>query len=149
MTIRQAAFPDIAILTRFQLEMALETEGIHLEYELVYNGIQQLFQDETKGRYYVAEENGAPIGCLMTTYEWSEWHCGTVIWIQSVYVPIEHRGKGIYKALYEYIKAGVTADPSMKGIRLYADKTNHKAQAVYQKLGMNGDHYTVFEWMKS
>jgi ribosomal protein S18 acetylase RimI-like enzyme len=38
---------------------------------------------------------------------------------------------------------------SIRGIRLYVDKTNTKAMKVYEKLGMNGEHYGLFEWMKS
>ncbi len=34
------------------------------------------------------------------------------------------------------------------GIRLYVDKRNLNAQKVYTSLGMNGDHYTTYEWMK-
>jgi hypothetical protein len=31
--------------------------------------------------------------------------------------------------------------------RLYVDTTNVRAQSVYAALGMNGDHYRVFEDM--
>jgi ribosomal protein S18 acetylase RimI-like enzyme len=33
------------------------------------------------------------------------------------------------------------------GLRLYVDTTNTRAQQVYASLGMNGDHYRVFEDM--
>ena len=33
------------------------------------------------------------------------------------------------------------------GVRLYVDKTNTNAQRVYSKLGMNGEHYQLFEYM--
>jgi len=33
------------------------------------------------------------------------------------------------------------------GLRLYVDTTNVRAQQVYAALGMNGDHYRVFEDM--
>ena len=33
-------------------------------------------------------------------------------------------------------------------MRLYVDLRNAPAQAVYTRLGMNGEHYRVFEWMK-
>jgi predicted GNAT family acetyltransferase len=42
----------------------------------------------------------------------------------------------------------VNTDPDLRGIRLYVDKTNAVAKAVYQKLGMNGEHYQMYEWMK-
>ena len=148
MIIRQATSKDIPNLLDFQLKMALETENITLEISELTLGVNRLFKDPARGRYYVAEENQEVIGCLMTTSEWSDWRNGTVLWIQSVYVPKEHRGKGVYKKMYDHVKQLVQGDPDLKGIRLYVDKTNEVAQQAYKKIGMNGEHYTVFEWMK-
>jgi L-amino acid N-acyltransferase YncA len=148
MQVREATPKDIPSIIDFQLKMALETENITLEIATLMQGIHKLFKDSTKGRYYVAEENGEVIGCLMTTYEWSDWRCGTVIWIQSVYIAATHRGKGVYKKMYEHIQQMVMTDHDLRGIRLYVDKTNQAAQQVYEKLGMNGEHYQVYEWMK-
>jgi L-amino acid N-acyltransferase YncA len=148
MIIREATTKDIPHLLDFQLKMALETENITLEISSLTQGVNKLFKDPTKGRYYVAEENNEVMGCLMTTYEWSDWRNGTVIWIQSVYIATSHRGKGVYKTMYEHIQKMVSDDPDLRGIRLYVDKTNRAAQQVYTNLKMNGDHYQVFEWMK-
>ena len=38
--------------------------------------------------------------------------------------------------------------PDFKGIRLYVDKRNAAARAVYERLGMTREHYELFEWMK-
>ena len=46
------------------------------------------------------------------------------------------------------VKAMVEAEPSIRGIRLYVDNRNRSAQEVYARLGMEGEHYRVFEWMK-
>jgi ribosomal protein S18 acetylase RimI-like enzyme len=146
--IREATEKDIPSIIDFQLKMALETENITLNIATLSQGVHKLFKDSTKGRYYVAEENAEVIGCLMTTYEWSDWRCGNVIWIQSVYIASTHRGKGVYKKMYEHIQQMVMNDPDYRGIRLYVDKTNKPAQQVYEKLGMNGEHYQVYEWMK-
>ena len=148
MMVRQATEKDIPFIIDFQLKMALETERVQLNIHTLSQGVTQLFKDATKGRYYVAEDNKEVIGCLMTTYEWSDWRCGTVVWIQSVYVHEQHRGRGVYKQLYEHVRQLVANDVSLRGIRLYVDKTNHAAQAVYAKLGMNGEHYQLYEWMK-
>jgi RimJ/RimL family protein N-acetyltransferase len=43
----------------------------------------------------------------------------------------------------------VEADPDLKGLRLYVDKTNQRARNVYQRCGMSRDHYDLFEWMKA
>ncbi len=148
MLVREATSKDIPSLLDFQLKMALETENITLEISELTMGVQCLFKDPAKGRYYVAEENNEVIGCLMTTYEWSDWRNGTVLWIQSVYVPKENRGKGVYKEMYNHIKQFVEDIPDLKGIRLYVDKSNNAAQQVYRNLAMDGEHYQVFEWMK-
>lgn len=146
--IREATMADMATLVTFQQKMAQETEGIILDESTLRQGLSRLLGDATKGKYYVAEDRGTVLGCLMTTYEWSDWRNGNVIWIQSVYVPAVHRGKGVYKALYRFIQQLVQADENLRGIRLYVDKTNKAAQKVYEKLGMNGEHYQMYEWMK-
>jgi ribosomal protein S18 acetylase RimI-like enzyme len=146
--IREATEKEIPSIIDFQLKMALETENITLEISTLTLGIHELFKDPTKGKYYVAVADAQVMGCLMTTYEWSDWRCGTVLWIQSVYISAEHRGKGVYKKLYDHIQQLVASDPDLRGIRLYVDKTNTGAKEVYQKLGMNGEHYQLYEWMK-
>ena len=148
MTIREATTTDIPYLLDFQLKMALETENITLEISTLTEGVNKLFKDPSKGKYYVAVDENEVMGCLMTTYEWSDWRSGTVLWIQSVYIAAPHRGKGIYKKMYTFIQQMVNTDPDLRGIRLYVDKTNAAAKEVYQKLGMNGEHYQMYEWMK-
>jgi L-amino acid N-acyltransferase YncA len=148
MIVREARQADVPSLLDFQLKMALETENIQLEIQPLTQGMNKLFRDPGKGKYYVAEEQGEVIGCLMTTFEWSEWRCGTILWIQSVYVSLSWRKRGVFKAMYQHLHQLVSEDPDLKGIRLYVDKTNETAQKVYNGLGMNGEHYTVFEWMK-
>jgi len=145
--IREATPEDTTYIIEFQLAMAWETEQVKLDPLVVSEGLKQLFEDPAKGKYYVAEENNQVIGCLMTTFEWSEWRCGNVLWIQSLYIIPSHRGKGVFKRMYQYLQALVTPESEYRGIRLYVDKSNLAAQKVYESLGMNGDHYQVYEWM--
>lgn len=148
MIVREARITDMPSLLDFQLKMALETENVQLEIQPLTQGMTRLLKDPGKGKYYVAEESGEIVGCLMTTFEWSEWRCGIILWIQSVYVAAPWRKKGVFKKMYQHVQQLVSDDPDLKGIRLYVDKTNAVAQKVYSGLGMNGEHYTVFEWMK-
>ncbi len=145
--IRTAAEKDAGDIIGFQQKMAMETENVTLDPDVLAMGLKRLFEDPAKGKYYVAEQNEEVIGCLMTTFEWSEWRCGNVLWIQSVYVKPAYRGKRVFKKMYEHIKSLVTPQSEYRGIRLYVDQSNKAAQEVYQKLGMNGEHYQVFEWM--
>ena len=146
--IRYAQNTDIPILTRFQQQMAYETELLELDEPTLSAGIRRVFDEPSKGKYYTAIINVEIVGSMMTTYEWSDWRNKTVWWIQSVYVRPEFRKMGIFRALFDYVHALALNDPEVGGLRLYVDKTNTNAQATYQKMGMNGEHYQVFELMK-
>ena len=146
--IRLARREDSAAIIDFQVRMARETEGMELDLPTVTRGVQAVFDDPAKGEYWVAESDGRVVGSLLTTYEWSDWRNGTVIWIQSVYVPLELRRSGIYRRLYEHLRERVLASPGLMGIRLYVDRRNAAAQRVYERLGMSREHYEMFEWLK-
>jgi GNAT superfamily N-acetyltransferase len=145
---REAKPGDAASIVEFQIAMARETEELDLDRATCTDGVAAVFANADRGRYFVAERDGRVVGSLLITYEWSDWRNGTVWWIQSVYVVPELRGQGVYAGLYTFVQSIVNGDPSIKGIRLYVDRRNTRAQQVYTRLGMNGEHYAVFEWMK-
>ena len=132
---------DIAL---FQVDMAMESEGLVLDYERVRRGVQADIDDEAKGRYIIAQQDGKVVACLMITREWSDWNCCWYWWIQSVYVLPGYRGRGIYKAMYNRVLY-LAETEGVTQIRLYVDKDNSTAQAVYQKLGMAECHYRLYE----
>lgn len=148
MKVRKATSTDKSSIVDFQLKMAAETEGIKLDEPTVFKGVSAVLEDTGKGQYYVTEINGKVVASLLTTYEWSDWRNGTILWIQSVYVLKNHRRKGIYRNMYSHIKQLVQQDNNLNGIRLYADKSNLPAQKTYLQLGMSPDHYVTFEWLK-
>ena len=145
---REAQPADAPLIKQFQIWMARETEDVALDPPTVERGVDAVFRDPSLGRYYVAQSGDDILASLLITFEWSDWRNGVVWWIQSVYVREEHRGKRVYSGLYDFIRARVSDDPSIRGIRLYVDERNTAAQEVYRRLGMDGDHYKVFEWMK-
>jgi GNAT superfamily N-acetyltransferase len=149
MKVRKANREDIEVIVDFQLAMASETEHISLNRDIVFRGVTSVFEDPSRGNYYVAEENRVIVGSLLTTFEWSDWRNGTVLWIQSVYVISEFRRKGVYREMYKFIQEMVNEDSCLYGIRLYADVSNTVAHQAYLNLGMKADHYQTFEWMKS
>jgi len=132
----------------FQIRMALETENLALDRDTVIKGVEAVLGDPSKGRYFVAEDAGQVVASLLITYEWSDWRNGNVWWLQSLYVVPEWRRKGVFKEMFRVITQKVCSDDGVKGIRLYVDKANTVAQETYRSLGMNGDHYLMYEWMK-
>ena len=145
---RDAVRADAPAIVAFQQAMARETEELELDVETVRRGVDGVFDEPSRGRYFVAARGAEVVASLMITPEWSDWRNGMVWWIQSVYVVPELRKQRVYAGMYEHVQALVRGDDSVKGIRLYVDRRNAAAQAVYARLGMNGEHYQVFEWMK-
>jgi GNAT superfamily N-acetyltransferase len=145
---RDAERHDAPAIVAFQKAMARETEELELDAGTVARGVEAVFDEPSRGRYFVAARGDEVVASLMITPEWSDWRNGTVWWIQSVYVVPELRKQRVYAGLYEHVREMVRNDDSVKGIRLYVDRRNAAAQAVYARLGMNGEHYQVFEWMK-
>ena len=146
--IRKGQPSDAKIIAEFQLLMAKETEDITLDSPTVNKGVQAIFDKPGLGQYFVAELEGKIVASLMTTFEWSDWRNSTVWWIQSVYVLPEYRQNGIFKKMYGYIKEEVLRLEDVSGIRLYMVHTNSRAAKVYENVGMDGERYRLFEWMK-
>ncbi len=148
MIFREAKQSEYKVIAGFQQKMALETENYHLDINTVTKGVEAVFSDASKGKYYIVEEDEKVIASLLTTYEWSDWRNSQVLWIQSVFVLQEYRKNGVFKLMYSNIKDIVLNNPIYSGIRLYVDKTNTNAMKVYTKIGMQGEHYSLFEEME-
>lgn len=144
--IRPATLDDLELLIEGNHALALETEGLTLDRATLGAGVRAVLAGEQPGFYRVLEEDGRVVAQLMITFEWSDWRDRMVWWIQSVYVAPEHRGRGAYRRLYEAVRAEAEA-AGAAGLRLYVDARNTRAQEVYARLGMNGEHYRVFEAM--
>ena len=94
--IRDAKTGDAGRIMEFQKAMAWETEKMNLSEETLKPGVERVFADISRGKYYVAEENGLVIASLLITYEWSDWTNRDVWWFQSVYVIPGYRRKGVF-----------------------------------------------------
>lgn len=146
--IRPARHADRDTIAGFQLRMALETENLELNLQTVNRGVEAVLENPALGQYFVADFQGITVGSLLITYEWSDWRSGQVWWIQSVYILPEHRNKKIFSKMYHFLREKVEKNKQLVGLRLYVDIRNQHAQKVYEALGMNGDHYKTYEWIK-
>lgn len=147
--ISKATPTDIKKIVECQIAMALETEKMILNVETVFKGVRKIIDNPQIGSYFIAKSNDEILGCLLTLYEWSDWRNAFVIWIHSVYVLPSHRKEGVFQHLYEYLKNIVNSDANFVGLRLYVEKNNVRAQNVYEKSGMNKNHYELYEWLKN
>jgi GNAT superfamily N-acetyltransferase len=146
LNVRVAHSGDIESLVAGNAALAEESEHVRLDIDTLRQGITALLDSRAPGRYWVAELDGRVVGQLLVTFEWSDWRNRMVWWIQSVYVAPDARRRGVLRALYAAARLEAQA-AGAGGLRLYVDTTNTRAQAVYSRLGMTGDHYRVFEDM--
>ena len=144
-TIRRATGADLEVMVGFNIAMARETEDKGLDTGTLRRGIAALLQNSDLGFYLVAEIGGQPAGQIMVTTEWSDWRNAHFWWLQSLYVLPEYRRKGVFRSLYDHIVATAKESGDVCGIRLYVERTNHRAKDVYVSLGMELSHYDMFE----
>jgi len=146
--VRPARRGDADTIAGFQVAMALESEGLVLDPPTVARGVLAVFDDPAKGGYWVAEDAGRLVGCLLVIPEWSDWRCATVLWVHSLYVVPPARRRGVFAALYGHLRKLVEQSADLAGLRLYVDKGNTAAQRAYEAVGMGCDHYDLYEWLK-
>jgi GNAT superfamily N-acetyltransferase len=146
-SIRKAVSSDAQVIIDFQQRMAWETEQMKLVPEIITNGVKAVFHDPSRGQYWVAAEQNQIVASLLITYEWSDWRNSNVWWFQSVYVLPDFRRKGVFRSMYEHIKSEA-GKQNIAGLRLYVETNNTGAQRTYEEMGMQCDHYTMYEWLK-
>jgi len=142
-TIRRATQGDHATIVSFNKAMALETEGIELDQDVIEKGVEAVLSDPSKGLYFISEVKGTPVAQMMITLEWSDWRNRQMWWIQSVYTVPGARRQGHFRALYEHVQREAEREGA-GGLRLYVDEGNERAQETYRRMGMQC-HYKLFE----
>jgi GNAT superfamily N-acetyltransferase len=144
-TIRPAQAMDVPTIAAFNQAMAWETEHRRLNPDTLAAGVAHLLNHPDLGFYLVAEIDGAIVGCLLITFEWSDWRNGLIWWIQSVYVSPDWRRRGVFRSLFEQVKTRAQGQHHVCGLRLYVEQDNIPAQNTYQRMGMGPTAYRMYE----
>ena len=142
--VRIAHRDDTTRIAQWNTAMAWETEQKALEPAVIERGVTAVFDEPRRGFYLVAESAGEPVGCLLVTYEWSDWRAGDFWWIQSVYVVESARRAGVFRRLYDDVHQRAQQAGAV-GLRLYVETENERAQRTYAGLGMERCHYFMYE----
>ena len=152
-TIREARPEDLHVIVDFNARLAWETEDKRLDPDVLAKGVASALADPDRLRYWLAQavdgegdsQASRVVGQAAVTREWSDWRNGWIWWFQSVYVHLDFRGAGIFRALHAEIRSIARATPDVIGLRLYVEIHNDRAQRVYQSLGMKPGGYDVYE----
>ena len=145
--VSEAVIDELPRIAEFQVAMAMETEGKGLDYPTVERGVSYVFKEPKRGFYVtVKDDREQTVASALILKEWSDWRCADVWWIHSVYVVPSHRRMGVFRKMFAYIE-NKARESDIFGIRLFVDKSNEAAKAVYRRLDMTDDHYELFEKM--
>jgi GNAT superfamily N-acetyltransferase len=147
MLIREARPDDRPAIAEFNRLLALETERKVLDPPVLDRGVAVALAEPDRLRYWVAEvaEAAQLAGQAAVSREWSDWRNGWLWWLQSVYVAAPYRGQGIFRAIFQHIRAEARANLDVIGLRLYVEDFNASAHRTYQALGMKPAPYSVYE----
>jgi GNAT superfamily N-acetyltransferase len=148
-SLRRGELRDHSFIVESQMAMAEESEGLKLSLSTLQKGVSRILENSEIGFYLIAEIDNKPSAMLLVLKEWSDWRNAWIYWIHSLFVNPAVRKQGVYRKMYEYLQNEVKSSSEVKGIRLYVDKKNITGQKTYQALGMNGEHYDLYEWMHS
>jgi GNAT superfamily N-acetyltransferase len=110
-----------AFIAASQLKMAIETESLQLDAEIVSKAVSYFIAStkggemSTQGLYLVRLVANKPVGSLLLTFETPrKW------WIQSVYVEASQRRQGHFTALFgEAVK--LASEHHAVSLKLYAE----------------------------
>lgn len=156
MRIRAARPSDAEVIAEFNRRLASESEGRELDPDTLLSGVRMLLSDPAHGQYWIAEaadgaepgDGAVPVGQCLVTTEWSDWTNGRYWWFQSVYVVPEWRGRKVFRALWDHVESAARKEGDVASLRLYVERDNASARAIYQKLGMEETGYLVYEkWL--
>ena len=143
--IHKATIDDIESITRNNILLAKESEQITLVYSTVFEGVNAVIKDPTKGFYLVAKQNNIIVGQLLVTYEWSDWKNEMIWWIQSVFIQKNLRKQGIFTLLLKKIFS-LAQKEDIKRFRLYVHHNNTEARTTYAHMRMKKTSYTLYEF---
>ena len=157
--IRAARPSDAEVIAEFNRRLASESEGRDLDPDTLLSGVRMLLSDPTHGQYWIAQaageegggagpDGGEPVGQCLVTTEWSDWTNGRYWWFQSVYVVPAWRGRKVFRALWDHVESSAREEGDVASLRLYVERDNASARAIYEKLGMEETGYLVYEkWL--
>jgi len=100
--------------------------------------LERTFEEAVAGSPYVEcllfEKDTQIAGFALLALTWSQEAGGKVVWVEELYVLPEFRGQGIGKAFFGWLEQN---HPEAARFRLEIEPDNHKAEALYRKMGFD------------
>lgn len=108
--------------------------GVNASAEALAQVVEGVICDPVRGFILAARENGRVVGIAYVATILSLEHCGTVAWLEELFVESTYRQRGIGTALISAIleRAKTTG---IVAVDLEVDAAQHQAVSFYERLG--------------
>jgi GNAT superfamily N-acetyltransferase len=99
LSIRQAVANDAALILHFVRELAIYEKAEHEVLATEQTIVETIFSDDSHVNALICEQDGQPLGMAIYFYNYSTWLAKPGLYLEDLYVSLEHRGKGAGKLL--------------------------------------------------
>ncbi|HKQ27870.1 MAG TPA: GNAT family N-acetyltransferase [Burkholderiales bacterium] len=96
--------------------------------------LERILSDASVGTVFVAREEGRVVAMASLLYTVSTAEGGTAALFEDLVVLPGHRGRGIASSLVQFVVQHARKQGVLR-LTLLTDMQNHRAQALYRKLG--------------
>ncbi|SDI55322.1 GNAT family N-acetyltransferase [Natribacillus halophilus] len=103
-------------------------------YDNIITVIRASMAEGSKAHTFVAEDNGRILGTAFLNVQLSLMKGGNFVWLNDLFVHVDHRNQGIAKKLLLHI-VHWAEQHDMKGIELETGVNNQATKALYNSLG--------------
>jgi GNAT superfamily N-acetyltransferase len=110
LNIRQALPDDATLIIKFIADLAAYEKLSHEAQAREADILRDLFGADPKVFCEIAEADGKPVGFALWFYTYSSFQGRHGIWLEDLYVDPTARGKGIGKALLQYLAQRCVAE---------------------------------------
>lgn len=141
---RNAVVHDAGLILNYIKELASYEHLLHEVVATEDHIKETLFTDNAKAFAVIAEEGNNPVGFALCFYNYSTFQGKYGIYLEDLYVPEQHRGKGIGKGFFKYL-AQRALDEDCGRIQWWVLNWNEPSIEFYKSLGAQAmDEWTVF-----
>ena len=145
-TFRPAAPDDLELLIELMRGL-YEHDRLPFDEQVARRGTQQLMADESLGRIWLIETDGAAAGYVVMTYSFSLEYHGRDALVDEFFLRREARGRGVGRRALEFVAEFCRAE-GIRAIHLAVDHTNERAQSVYQQFGFVAhERFLMTKWL--
>jgi ribosomal protein S18 acetylase RimI-like enzyme len=137
------AADDLAVLEMFQALYREDPSPDPVPDEQLLRTLRVLRDEPERGRAIVLDSDSGCIGYALLVSFWSNELGGEVANIDELYVAPDHRGRGAGTRLVEQLSRGELWGRVPVAIDLEVTPDNHRARALYERLGFVAAKNTV------